>query len=122
MPFSDEFLDVYEYGIFGPVRACGLICEKTDESVFTGDILHRLRDRIETAWLVIADLTGARPNVYLEVGYAWGKGKDVLLLAREDEQLHFDVARHRCVYYKNIRQLARDLEKLLRGLASAEQV
>jgi hypothetical protein len=122
LPFSEQFEDVYEYGIYAPVRACELICEKTNESAFTGDILLRIRDRIETAWLVIADLTEARPNVYLEVGYAWGKGKDGILLAREGEELHFDVARHRCIYYKSIRQLARDLEKLLHGLADTDEV
>lgn len=116
MPFSDDFEDVYEYGIYALVRKCGLVCEKTNETAYTGDILQRIKDRIETADLVIADMTGARPNVYLEVGYAWGKGVPVIFLAREGEQLHFDVSRHRCIYYKSIRQLGRDLDKLLRGL------
>ena len=116
MPFSDEFEDVFEYGIYAPVRKCGLICEKTNESAFTGDILHRIQERITTADLVIAEMTGGRPNVYLEVGYAWGKNVPVVLVARQGEQLHFDVSRHRCLYYKNIKQLASELEKLIRGL------
>lgn len=120
MPFSEDFEDVYEYGIYGPVRECGLICEKTSESAYTGDILHRIKERIETADYVVAELTGGRPNVYLEVGYAWGKGVPVIFLARSGEQLHFDVTRHRCIYYKSIRQLAKDLEKLLRGLSEQE--
>jgi hypothetical protein len=116
MPFSEDFEDIYEYGIYGPVRNCGLICEKTSESAYTGDILQRITDRIETADYVIAELSGSRPNVYLEVGYAWGKGIPVIFIARQGEELHFDVSRHRCIYYKSIRQLAKDLEKLLRGL------
>ena len=116
MPFSEEFEDTYEFGIYAPVRNCGLICEKTNESAFTGDILHRIRDRIATADVVITDLSEGRPNVYLEVGYAWGKNVPVVILARDGEKLHFDVSTHRCIYYKSIRQLARDLEKLLRGL------
>lgn len=119
MPFSEDFEDAYEYGIYGPVRACGLICEKTSESAYTGDILQRIKDRIETADYVVAEMTGGRPNVYLEVGYAWGKGVPVIFLARSGEELHFDVSRHRCIYYKSIRQLAKDLEKLLRGLLDA---
>jgi hypothetical protein len=116
MPFSEDFEDIYEYGIYGPVRNCGLICEKTSESAYTGDILQRITERIETADFVVAELSGSRPNVYLEVGYAWGKGVPVIFIARNGEQLHFDVSRHRCIYYKSIRQLANDLEKLLRGL------
>lgn len=87
-----------------------------NEAPFTGDILQRTTERIQTAEFVIADLTEARPNVYLEVGYAWGKGVPVIFLAREGEKLHFDVSTHRCIYYKSIRHLARDLEKLIRGL------
>lgn len=68
--FSEDFEDVYEYGIYTPVRNCGLICEKTSESAFTGDILRRIQERFETAEVVVTDLTGGRPNVYLEVGYA----------------------------------------------------
>jgi hypothetical protein len=120
MPFSDEFEDVFVFGIYEPVRQCGLICEKTNETAYTGDILHRIRTRIESSSLVIADMTGARPNVYLEVGYAWGKGVPVLFIAKEGEQLHFDVSRHRCVHYRSIRQLAKELAKLIPDLIGPE--
>jgi hypothetical protein len=120
MPFSEDFEDVYEYGIYTPVRNCGLICEKTNEMAYTGDILHRIREKIETADLVVADLTGARPNVYLEVGYAWGKGIPVIFVARNGEELHFDVSRHRCIYYKSIRQLGKELDRLIRGVLNLE--
>lgn len=116
MPFAEELQDTYEFGIYAPVRRCGFICEKVDEASFTGDILQRITERITTAEFVIADLTGERANVYLEVGYAWGKGVPVILLAREGEQVHFDVSTHRCIHYKRIGQLARELEKLIRGI------
>lgn len=118
MPYSEEFQDVYEFGIYAPVRQCGFICEKLDEMSFTGDILQRIRERIRAAKFVIADMTQARANVYLEVGYAWGHGIPVIFLAKEGEKLHFDVSTHRCIYYRSIRQLAKDLEKLIRGLCS----
>ena len=119
MPYAEEFEDVYEFGIYGPVRRCGFICERVDQAAFTGDILQRIRQRIETADLVIADLSGARPNVYLEVGYAWGKGIPVVFVARDGQEPHFDVKAHRCLYYRTIKQLAGDLEKLIQGLHEA---
>ena len=119
MPYAEEFEDVYEFGIYGPVRRSGFICERVDRAAFTGDILQRIRQRIETADLVIADLSGARPNVYLEVGYAWGKQIPVVFVARDGEEPHFDVKTHRCLYYRTIKQLARDLEKLILGLHEA---
>jgi hypothetical protein len=117
MPYAEEFQDVYEFGIYGPVRRCGYICEKVDETSFTGDILHRIKQKIESAKIVIADLSGSRPNVYLEVGYAWGHGVPVVFLSKEGEPLHFDVQTHRCIYYKTIGQLARDLERFLRQIS-----
>jgi hypothetical protein len=116
MPFSEEFDDVFEFGIYRPIRDCGFICEKTNETAYTGDIWQRIKERIESAAIVVADMSTARPNVYLEVGYAWGKGIPVIFVARHGEELHFDVSRHRCIYYKSIRQLGRDRGVLIRGL------
>ena len=77
---------------------------------FTGDILERIKLRIETAALVIADLTAANPNVYLEVGYAWGKERPTLLISKKSGDLKFDVRGHRCLIYKSINELAKKLE------------
>jgi hypothetical protein len=122
MPYSDEFENVYEFGIYPAVRNCGFICEKVDKTHFTGDILFRIKQGIEAASIVIADLTQARPNVYLEVGYAWGRGIRVIFLARKGEDLHFDVSTHRCLYYGKFTQLAKDLEQLLRGLEASGEI
>jgi hypothetical protein len=116
MPFSEEFQNVYEFGIYPAVRNCGLICERVDETHFTGDILGRIRDGIEAAVFVVADLTEGRPNVYLEVGYAWGRGVPVIFVARKGEKLHFDVSTHRCIFYGRFSKFAKDLEELIRGI------
>lgn len=122
MPYADEFENVYDFGIYPAVRNCGFICEKVDQSHFTGDILARIKHGLETAAVVIADLTSSRPNVYLEVGYAWGRGTKVIFLARKGEDLHFDVSTHKCLYYGKFSQLAKDLEALLRGLEASGEI
>lgn len=117
MPFREDMDDVFYYGIQAAVRAAGYICERIDEEAFTGDILERLKARIETSSLVIADLTGDNPNVFLEVGYAWGKGRPTVLVARQgDRPLRFDVQGQRCIRYKSIRNLEEELTKMLGGL------
>jgi hypothetical protein len=120
MPFSEEFQDIYEFGIYEPIRRCGYICERVDEPLFTGDILQRITERISSAEFVVAELTGARANVYLEVGYAWGKNVPVITVAREGEKLQFDVSTHRCIFYRTIGQLAKELEKLVRSVYKRE--
>ena len=82
----------------------------------------RIRKDITTASIVIADLTQARPNVYLEVGYAWGHGTRVIFLARKGEDLHFNVSGHRCIYYGKFSPLATELEQLLRGLEASGEI
>jgi hypothetical protein len=119
MPFSEDMEDTYIYGIQGPVNAAGYLCERVDLTTFTGDIIARIKSRIETASLVIADLTGANPNVYLEVGYAWGKNRPTLLIAKKGDELKFDVHSQRCLTYKSISDLAKKLETDLASLSQS---
>jgi hypothetical protein len=116
MPFSKELEDVYVFGIQGPVNRAGYLCERVDMDSFTGEILERIKSRIETAALIVADLTGANPNVYLEVGYAWGNRKPTLLLSRRVDDLKFDVKGQRCIIYENIVDLANRLQADLAAL------
>src|SRR5580698_3633806 len=97
MPFKEEMDDVYHYGIVSASNAAGYLCERADLSAFTGDVLEWVKSRIRSASLVIADLTDANPNVYLEIGYAWGSGIPTVLVvkgnegAKNTEHLKFDV-------------------------------
>lgn len=116
MPFSDDFEDVYQFGIYQTVHRCGYVCEKVDESVYAGSIVDRIVAGIQSAEFVIADLTEARPNVYLEVGFAWGLNKPVILVAKEGERLHFDLSHHKCLFYRNITRLSEMLEKTIKDL------
>ena len=116
MPFSDDFEDVWQFGIYETVRRCGFACERVDEAAFAGSIADRIQDGIRGADFVIADLTDARPNVYLEVGYAWGVGKQVILCAKEGTKLHFDLAHHKCLFYRSAKRLSDDLERQIRDL------
>jgi|GEM_PF-618213 len=116
MPFAKEMDDVFYYGIQQPVRSAGLLCERIDQEAFTGDILDRIKKKIETAAVVIAELSDANPNVYLEVGYAWGKERPTILLVRSDQELRFDVRGQKCLKYERIRDLEEILSKELRKL------
>jgi len=111
MPFKEEMDDVFHYGIQRAVKGAGFLCERADLSSFAGDVLEWVRGRIRSASLVVADLTDANPNVYLEVGYAWGVGVRTVLIVRDAEHLKFDVRGQRCLVYRKIKQL----EELLRA-------
>lgn len=116
MPFTAQMVDVFYYGIQAPVHHVGLLCERIDHSAFTGSIMEAMLHKIESAAVVIADLTGLNENVFLEVGYAWGKGKPTILLARQDLDLPFDVQGHKCLKYETIKDLEEKLTTELEGL------
>ncbi len=56
---------------------------RIDQEIFAK--LHRSN-------VVLADITGARPNCFLELGYALGRGLPTMVMAREGSSLPFDIA------------------------------
>jgi hypothetical protein len=116
MPFADAFSDLWEYGIQRPVRDLGFLCERVDQDVFTGDVLARVKSQIETSVVIIAVLTGANPNVYLEIGYAWGKGRPTILITDHAEDPRFDVRGQRYLKYQRIKDVEETLTRELQVL------
>jgi len=110
MPFKDEYDDQYYLAIQPAIHEIGFLSERMDLDAFTGDIKARMLERIRTARLVIALLDGGNPNVYLEVGYAWGVETPTILIAHEGEPLPFDVRGERVLLYDRIYRLKQMLQ------------
>jgi hypothetical protein len=120
MPFADSMEDIFHYGIQNAVNSAGFLCERADRSHFTGDVLDWVKKRISSAALVVADLSGANPNVYLEIGYAWGCGKPTVLIVKDTAELKFDVKGQRCLVYRNIKSLEDLLRTELASLGTGQ--
>lgn len=118
MPFADEFDDQYYLAIRPSITENNVLCVRLDQqdATFTGDIMEQVRERIRTAKLVVALLDQRNPNVYLEVGYAWGVGTPTLLVLHEDEEAPFDVQGARLLRYKRIHKLKEQLIDEMRML------
>lgn len=97
--------------IWIPLHATGFLCERTDHDAFIGDIFEQVKLQIETASFLVADVTGANPNVLLEVGYAWGKGRPTILITQDPQILPFDIRGQHCLTYNS--QKIKELEHLL---------
>lgn len=93
-----------------------LKCERVDEIQDDFIITDKIIDCIKKAVVIIVDLTGNRPNVYYELGFARALGKNVILIAREGEKPHFDISTHNIIFYKNTVALEQALNKRLRVL------
>ncbi len=65
---------------------------------------------------MVADLSTANPNVYLEVGFAWGVGTPTVLIVNTTDDLKFDVRGQRRLKYSKIRELEESLTRELSSL------
>ncbi len=91
---KDQDEDLFEYGIQTPVHAHGLLCERYEdvaEDQYSEQVLTTIKQNIDHARVVIIELTKADPGVYLQLGYAWGKGIPTILLLKEDESFYFEI-------------------------------
>lgn len=100
---------------------CGLVAERVDEPASNDRITDRILESIRKAEYVIVDLTGSRPNVFYEAGYAQGLGKTPIYVARRGTHLEFDLKDYPVIFFENMRALKEGLEKRLRGLAEARR-
>ena len=76
-----------------------------------GNEVQQIEIMAHKAYLVVADLTHERPNVYFELGYARGLSKTIITTARDGTPLHFDVKDWTCTFYNDSRVLERHLHE-----------
>jgi nucleoside 2-deoxyribosyltransferase len=92
-------------------EVCGLFgiqAKRADDIEHDDRITEVILDHIRNSEFLVADLTGERPNVYYEIGFAHALGKRPILYRREGSNLHFDLSVHNVRSYRNLMEL-RDL-------------
>ena len=114
MPNDPAMDDLYYYAIQGAVHAQGMLCVRIEKERFTEDVLEQAKQRIESANVVIVELSQPDPNVYMQLGYAWGKGRPMILLAKNADALQFDT--QACLTYQTIKGLEAALMQVLQEM------
>ncbi len=115
-PNKPELEDVLD-SIKEVAERCRVQAERVNEPPSNERITDRILESIQRAEFVIVDLTGSRPNVYYEAGYAQGIGKTPIFIARNGTELEFDLKDYPVIFFQNLKQLKDALETRLRYLA-----
>lgn len=108
-----ELVDVHQT-VKGVFKEFEVDAVRADEVEHEDRITELVLEKIRSADFLFADLTGERPNVYYEVGYAHALGKRPILYRRTGTPLHFDLSVHNVPEYQNITQLRDLLRQRLR--------
>lgn len=111
LSFSDDMKPYFESLFSHPINnrrfSPKLIADSEPEKGLDEEIFST----IDNCAFMIADLTEERPSVYVEAGYAIGKGKKVFFCAKEDHnpdfsgwkagdpKVHFDIRNYRVTWW-----------------------
>ena len=101
MQFSEPYTDVYMSVIKSVCAEFDITAIRADEIYGPGVIVQDIVEQVVSAQLVIADISGVNANVYFEVGYALASKKPIILLAKKDTELPFDVSGFRVLFYED---------------------
>lgn len=119
MKFGDPDLDsTYSTVIRPTLQRHDLQPVRIDEVQNSESITREILKYIEGASLVLCDLTGERPNVYFEAGYALALRKEVILTAQKGSKVHFDLSDRRTIFWTTPADLQEQLTARLEAIQS----
>ncbi len=122
MPFQgSDMVDAYS-AIKDECLTLKLRAQRVDENAGSGFVIREITSLIERSEFIVCDLSYERPNVYYELGYAHGVGNeamDILLIAKQGTDLHFDIAPLRVHYWSSTEHLRTIISKNLSEMIKA---
>jgi tetratricopeptide (TPR) repeat protein len=96
-----DFDAVYQQVIAPAVMQAGLEPVRADEEKIGGTIHKPMFERLMLCHYAVADITGANPNVFYELGIRHAlRPRSTVILFREGTVLPFDIALVRAISYK----------------------
>ena len=100
MPFAVPHGNYYSLVYEPAIKKAGLKPIRADHEIFgTGKIMDQVWSGINTAKVLVAELTTKNPNVFYELGLAHALKKPVVLVSSNEQDVPFDLHHIRVIYY-----------------------
>jgi hypothetical protein len=100
MPFADPIGGYYTTVYQPAIERAKLKPNRADADIYgTGKIIDQIWRGINSARVLVAELTGRNPNVLYELGLAHALRKPVVLVSSNKDDVPFDVQHVRVIYY-----------------------
>jgi nucleoside 2-deoxyribosyltransferase len=106
-------------------RVCGRLGLTVDiarDTIADRPLITEILARIDRAAVVVAYLDESRPNVYFELGHAFGRGKPTILCIKRSSEPAFDVQAFEQIRWHDASDLERKLQNRLKALIDSRLV
>ena len=104
-------------------RVCDALdytARKVDDSNLRKRIVPEIMRQIGQCAFVIADITEERPNVYYELGFADGLGKEVIVVAKKGTTLPFDLGDVPVLFWESFTAFEPELKRRVEFIGSRQ--
>jgi hypothetical protein len=116
MWFDDKMNKAYE-SIIRALTSLKLIGIRIDKKPHNNDITREIMYEIKNCRFLIADVSGQRPGVYYEAGFAFGIQRPVIWTCKRDDfsNVHFDTRQYNHIVWENEESLYDQLLGRIKG-------
>jgi len=122
MKFDDAVLNSAYEGVIKPiVKKHKYISLRIDEIQDSGKITDQIIEEISKSEIVIADLSGERPNCYYEAGFAHAIGKEMIFTIRKGTPIHFDLSSYRFIEWDTEQTLRTQLNSRFKTITKRNE-
>ncbi|MCP5103989.1 MAG: hypothetical protein GY950_11450 [bacterium] len=115
MPFDHKYDETYDI-VKSAGKIAGFHTERADETYTPGKIPDRIQNFLDSASVLVAEISENNPNVYYELGHAHASKKPVVLIRKKDTKIPFDIQHWNQIPYEDLSDMGSELAKVLRNL------
>jgi len=119
MRIGDKLLDsAYTRVIKSVGEEFGYKVVRVDEIQDSCNITEQILEQIAGSEIILADLSGERPNCYYEAGFSHALGKQLIFTVNEASSIHFDLQGYRFIKWGTEAELEAALHDRLDAIGS----